>query len=273
MSRDETDHRSLAGTPLPARRHLGRRGRQLRAVLRARRGRRAVPVRRHRPARAAARSRCPSAPTRSGTAICPRRGPGSSTAIACTARTSPSEGHRFNPNKLLLDPYARNIVGALRWSDALFGYTRRPQARGPVVRPPRQRRAACRSAGSSIPRSPGATTGRRDVPWHDTVIYELHVRGFTMRHPDVPPALRGTYAGLATAPVIEHLQAPRRHHGRADAGARVRRRPPPGRAGPAQLLGLQHDRLLRARRALFRVGQGERVQDDGEDAARGRASR
>ena len=49
------------------------------------------------------------------------------------------------------------------------------------------------------------TTVRRALPWHDTVIYEAHVRGLTMRHPDVPPHLRGTYAGLATAPVIDHL--------------------------------------------------------------------
>ena len=61
------------------------------------------------------------------------------------------------------------------------------------------------------------------VPWHDTVIYEAHVRGLTMRHPEVPPQLRGTYAGLATAPMIEHLLRLGRHRGRAHAGARLRR--------------------------------------------------
>ena len=146
---------------------------------------------------------------------------------------------------------ARTSSATLRWSDALFGYTighkrgdlsfdRRDSARG---MPQVQRDRAARS--------PGATTGRRAVPWHDTVIYELHVRGFTMQHPDVPPALRGTYAGLATAPGDRSPEAPGRDDDRADAGARVRRRPPPGRARAAQLLGLQHDRLLRARRALL----------------------
>ena len=71
---------------------------------------------------------------------------------------------------------------------------------------------------------------RPDIPWHEMVIYELHVRGFTMRHPDVPRALRGTYAGLASAAGHRPPAAPRRDHGRADAGARLRRRPPAGRA-------------------------------------------
>jgi glycogen operon protein len=117
----------------------------------------------------------------------------------------PEEGHRFNPHKLLLDPYARNIVGTLRWSDALFGY---------VVG---HKRADLsfdrRDSAHAMPRckiiDSAFTWGedrRPDVPWHDMVIYELHVRGFTIRHPDVPPDLRGTYAGLATAPVIEYLQ-------------------------------------------------------------------
>jgi isoamylase len=117
----------------------------------------------------------------------------------------PEEGHRFNANKLLLDPYARNIVGALRWSDALFGY---------VVG---HKRADLsfdrRDSAHAMPRSKiidsAFTWGedrRPEVPWHDTVIYEMHVRGFTMRHPDVSPALRGTYAALATAPVIDYLQ-------------------------------------------------------------------
>ncbi len=117
----------------------------------------------------------------------------------------PEEGHRFNPHKLLLDPYARNIVGALRWSDALFGY---------VVG---HKRADLsfdrRDSAHAMPRckiiDSAFTWGedrRPDVPWHDMVIYELHVRGFTIRHPDVPANLRGTYAGLATAPVIEYLQ-------------------------------------------------------------------
>ena len=117
----------------------------------------------------------------------------------------PQEGHRFNPHKLLLDPYAKNIVGSVRWSDALFGYTV-GNKRGDLSFDRRD------SAGG-MPKckviDPAFTWGddrRPSVPWHDMVVYELHVRGFTMQHPDVPPQLRGTYAGLGTAPVIDYLK-------------------------------------------------------------------
>ena len=65
-------------------------------------------------------------------------------------------------------------------------------------------------------------TGRRERPYHETLIYEAHVRGLTLRHPDVPPELRGSYAGLAAPAVIEHLAAAGRHRHRADARAPVR---------------------------------------------------
>jgi glycogen operon protein len=117
----------------------------------------------------------------------------------------PEEGHRFNPNKLLLDPYARSLEGNLRWSDALFGYT--------IGHRREDLSLDRRDSASGVPRckviDPAFTWGddrRPAVPWHDTVIYELHVRGFTMQHPDVPPALRGTYAGLATGTVIDHFK-------------------------------------------------------------------
>jgi isoamylase len=117
----------------------------------------------------------------------------------------PEEGHRFNPSKLLLDPYARAIVGGLRWSDAMFGYTignrredlsldRRDSARG---------MPKCKVTEPAFSWDDDRPP---NVPWHDMVIYELHVRGFTMLHPLVPEALRGTYAGLATAPVIDYLK-------------------------------------------------------------------
>ena len=117
----------------------------------------------------------------------------------------PEQGHRFNSNKLLLDPYARNIIGAPRWSDALYGYT--------VASKREDLSFDRRDSAPSMPRckviDPAFTWGddrRPDVPWHDMVIYEAHVRGQTAQHPEVPPALRGTYAGLACAPVIEHLK-------------------------------------------------------------------
>jgi isoamylase len=117
---------------------------------------------------------------------------------------APDEGHRFNHQKLLLDPYGKQIQGTIRWSDSQFGYRvghkqedlsfdRRDDAAGM----PRNRVIdSAFTWGSDAPPR---------IPWHETLIYELHVKGFTMCHPDVPAQLRGTYAGLATAPVIEYL--------------------------------------------------------------------
>ncbi len=117
----------------------------------------------------------------------------------------PQCGHRFNPHKLLLDPYAKSIIGPLRWSDAHFGYR--------ITSSREDLSYDRRDNASGMPKSqvidPAYTWGddhRPKIPWHDTVIYELHVKGFTALHPKLPPRLRGTYAGLATAPVIEHLQ-------------------------------------------------------------------
>jgi len=117
----------------------------------------------------------------------------------------PELGHRFNPHKLLIEPYAKHLQGALKWSDVHFGY--RIGGRREDLAMDRRDNAAgmpkCRVV------DPAFTWGDDRpprIPWHDTVIYELHVRGYTLRHPGVPEPLRGTYAGLATAPVIEHLQ-------------------------------------------------------------------
>ena len=87
-----------------------------------------------------------------------------------------------------------------------FRLPRRQPARRPVVRHARQRVGDAQVPGRSTPRSPGATTSGRERRGNDTVIYELHVKGFTQLHPAIRPQLRGTYAGLSTAPVIEHLQ-------------------------------------------------------------------
>ena len=117
----------------------------------------------------------------------------------------PEEGHRFNPHKLLLDPYAKASAGIVRWSDALYGYR---------VHSPREDLSLDRrDSQAGMPKCKVVDTAFTwgddrppAIPWTDTVIYELHVRGYTMNHPDVPPQLRGTYAGLGTAPVIEYLQ-------------------------------------------------------------------
>jgi isoamylase len=114
----------------------------------------------------------------------------------------PMAGHRCNPSKLLLDPYAKAVEGRLRWDPAVFGHAG-TDAFGP---------ASTDDSAPFVPRSvvidPGFDwTGdvRPDHPWQDTVIYELHVKGFTAQHPEVPEAERGTYAGLAHPSVLAYL--------------------------------------------------------------------
>ena len=116
----------------------------------------------------------------------------------------PQDGHRFNPHKLLLDPYAKAIHGAIRWSDAHFGYRvgspredlsldRRDNARG---------MPKCRVVDTAFTWDDDR---RPHTPWEETIIIELHVRGMTMRHPGIDEARRGTFAGLASPPVIDYL--------------------------------------------------------------------
>ena len=152
-------------------------------------------------AREFARHACPATATTSGTATC--RGAGRrawSTACAHTGPGGPSDGHRFNPHKLLLDPYAREIVGRFDWRDAALRRRRssarpaghRATTRAHSVEGARRRRPL------RLARRPTACTRR----WTDTVLYELHVKGFTMLHPGVPEAQRGTLCrpGSATPP-------------------------------------------------------------------------
>jgi isoamylase len=117
----------------------------------------------------------------------------------------PKKGLRFNHHKLLLDPYARHIVGTVKWCDALFGYR--------IGNPREDLAIDRRDSAAAMPKCrviDGAFSWADDrpprTPWHDTVIYELHVQGFTQRHQQIPPHLRGTYAGLVTDPAIEHLK-------------------------------------------------------------------
>src|SRR5688572_3221618 len=116
----------------------------------------------------------------------------------------PAAGHRFNPARLLLDPCARAIGGAVPWSDVLAGYHPLDGPGGPRPDP--------RDSAGVLPRSiviDPAFDWRGDAPprtpWDRTVIYECHVRGMTMLHPRVPERLRGTFLGLASEPVVEHL--------------------------------------------------------------------
>jgi len=117
----------------------------------------------------------------------------------------PHDGHRFNASKLLIDPYAKSIVGTLNWSDAHFGYR--------IGHPKADLSFDRRNSAHGMPKcqviDPAFTWGEDRpprTPWHDTVIYEMHTRGYTMQHPDISPQYRGTYAALCTQPIIGHLQ-------------------------------------------------------------------
>ena len=114
----------------------------------------------------------------------------------------PREGHRFNPAKLLLDPYARAISGSVTWHDALVG------GRGPADVEPDGRDSAPYTARSVVVDSAFDWGDDRPpaTPWHRTVLYEAHVKGLTARHPELPPALRGTYAGLGAPPVTDYFR-------------------------------------------------------------------
>ncbi len=118
----------------------------------------------------------------------------------------PDQGHRFNPHKLLIDPYARALVGPPKWSDAHFGY----RVNGPREDLGFDRRDSARVMSKCRVVDDAFTWGNDrppQVPWPETIFYEAHVGGLTMAHPDVPETARGTFAGLAAKPVIDHLRA------------------------------------------------------------------
>ncbi len=131
----------------------------------------------------------------------PGVGPGQRYAYRVAGPYEPRRGHRCNAAKLLLDPYGKAVDGIVRWDDALLGY-----------RPDAPDEPSDTDSAPFVPRNVVINpyfdwTGDRQLrtPYHQTVIYEAHVRGLTVRHPQVPPELRGTYAGLAAPPVIDHL--------------------------------------------------------------------
>jgi isoamylase len=115
---------------------------------------------------------------------------------------APEHGHRCNPNKLLLDPYAKAVAGEVNWNEAAFPY-RFEKPEGSV------------NEEDSAPYVPRSVVIDSSFDWgndkplrkplHETMIYEVHVKGFTARHPDIPSEIRGTYAGLAHPAAVEHL--------------------------------------------------------------------
>jgi glycogen operon protein len=117
----------------------------------------------------------------------------------------PARGHRFNPNKIVLDPYAKLIGRDLPWNDALFGY----KVGDPAEDLSFDERDSAPFAPLAVVIDPSFTWGDDRpprTPWHKMVIYELHVKGFTQKNPYVPEKLRGSYAGLASESAIKHLQ-------------------------------------------------------------------
>jgi glycogen operon protein len=130
--------------------------------------------------------------------------PGQLYAYRVYGSYDPGAGHRFNDAKMVIDPYAKAVARATRWDDVMFGYRVGDGSED-----------TARDDGDSAPFAPLAAVIDPEffwgddrpprTPWHHTVIYEAHVKGLTALHPDVPRELRGTYAGLATPPVLEHL--------------------------------------------------------------------
>ena len=117
----------------------------------------------------------------------------------------PREGYRFNANKLLIDPWARDIVGDVQWHPSILGYdTKDPEGLRPDLTDSAAAMPRCRVIDGVFD-----WNGDRQpaVPWRDSLIYELHVKGFTQLHPDVPPEWRGKYLGLTVPAVIEHLKS------------------------------------------------------------------
>jgi isoamylase len=116
----------------------------------------------------------------------------------------PAAGHRFNHHKLLVDPYAKELSGSLRWSDANYGY--RIGARNGDLSFDRRDNASGMPKGVVVDTAFTWGDDRRpNIPWQQTIFYELHVRGYTQLHPGVPPPLRGTFAGLSSPAVIAYL--------------------------------------------------------------------
>jgi isoamylase len=139
----------------------------------------------------------------------PGIGPGQRYGFRVHGPYNPEQGQRFNAHKLLIDPYARAIAGDVQHGEAIFGY---PLGEGQGE--DRDLDVSPSDDVAAIPKCVVIDPGfdwqgdvYPDTPWHQTVIYEAHVRGLTQQHPDVPEHLRGTYAGVAHPAVIEHLKS------------------------------------------------------------------
>ncbi len=118
---------------------------------------------------------------------------------------APEEGHRFNPNKLLIDPYAKALVGHLKWGPELFGY--QMESMDDLTYDERDSAPLMPKCRVIDPAFTWGDDRPPQIPWEHTVLYEAHVRGMTMRHPAVPEELRGTFRGLTAPEVIQHIKS------------------------------------------------------------------
>jgi isoamylase len=136
----------------------------------------------------------------------PDVGPGQFYGYRVHGPYEPMAGHRFNPNKLLLDPYARAHAGELTWDPAVFGYQ---MESGDDLTFDERDSAAFMPKCVVVDHNFDwrGEPGRVAVPWDRTIVYETHVKGFTQLHPAVPETLRGRYAGFGTQPVVDYIKA------------------------------------------------------------------
>jgi isoamylase len=135
----------------------------------------------------------------------PEVGPSQLYAYRVHGPYEPKKGHRFNSSKVLLDPYAKAIAGKFHWDDALFGYG----IGDPNADLSLDDQDSCPFIPKCVVTDPSFEwegDGLLNTPWNKTVIYELHVKGFTARHPEVEEGKRGTYAAIATPSVTEYLK-------------------------------------------------------------------
>jgi glycogen debranching enzyme GlgX len=136
-------------------------------------------------------------------AYLPDVGPGQVYGYRVDGPFDPDQGHWFNPQKLLIDPYARALHGALDWTSPIFASVR---GAGAALR--RDRRNDAAGVPRAVVIDPAFDWGDDrppTTPWERTIIYEVHVKGFTKQHPAIPEDLRGTYTGMAHPAAIEHL--------------------------------------------------------------------
>ncbi|MBN1596145.1 glycogen debranching protein GlgX [candidate division FCPU426 bacterium] len=138
-------------------------------------------------------------------AYVPNVAPGQLYAYRVHGPYKPGQGLRFNPAKVLLDPYAKAVAGTMLWNDALFGY-RLDAPRKDLARDKRDSGAFIPKAVVINPAYDWEGDQRLQIPWHRTIIYETHIKGLTMLHPGVEENKRGTYAGLTSPAILDYLR-------------------------------------------------------------------